>query len=429
MRDSQLVATNTFYQVLGKVITMSVTLLVTALVTRDLGEASYGQFTLIMGFAAFFYIISDFGSNAVVLKSYTESPQNILSELSTLLILRIIWSLFLIIVGLSLLFVVPYAPLVKLGILLSLLTIYTQALYTSFNSIFQYKLQYQRSTLALSVASLILLAWVVLVKELNLENRLLWYVGGYVTHGIILVVSSLYLAGKIIALKQINRPNCQSVRKLFRASLPLGLMLIFAQIHGKADIFLLSVLPLPEAIGLSSDETLGIYGLGYKIFEVVLVIATFLMNAVYPLMLMRLNSSWSALQVMYRKVVYLLLMLGVVGMTLLLVTAPLLVRIVAGQGFSEAVLTLRLLSLGLPAFFVSSAFQWYLVTTNQQKVLPVIYLMGALVTVVLNLIFIPQYSYLAAAVITWGVEYLILLLMVVWVVLIRREKIALKVYD
>ena len=413
MNTKRLVLTNTAAQLVGKVVTMGTTILVTAIITRDLGDGGYGQFTLIMGFASVFYIIADFGLNAVVTRELSgqADDKQAASYLSSLLALRVVLSLLLMGgAALSLLFL-PYSSVVKWGILLSLLTILTQALYASLSTLFQVHLQYQRGTVASIIASIALLVWVGAVILFVPDGRLLYYVGGYVLHGVVMILTASLLIRRFISRFSFT-PDWSLARTLLHMALPIGLMLAFGQIHARADIFLISLVELPETVALTRDGTLGIYGLAYRVFEVVLIVATFFMNAAYPVFVRHGNESSARLNQSFRLVVAFLFGMSLLGLTVLYPLAPWVVRVLAGEGFEHAAVALRLLSIGLPAFFVSQALQWYIITIKRQRVLPFIYLTGAIVTVLLNLWLIPLYSYAAAAVVTWVVEYLILVLMV-----------------
>ena len=201
------------------------------------------------------------------------------------------------------------------------------------------------------------------------------------------------------------------MRELLILSLPLGLMFIFSQIHGKADVFLLSVLKLPDTSSLNRNETLGVYGLAYKIFEVVLVFSTFFMSATYPILLTK-SENLKELYRTYRMIVLFLALIGLLSMGGIYVFAPAVISLLGGFGFQDSILILRLLGLGLPIFFVSSATQWFILAIRRERTLPIIYAIGATITVLSNLILIPRYSYLSPAILTWMVEYLILLMMV-----------------
>lgn len=80
------------------------------------------------------------------------------------------------------------------------------------------------------------------------------------------------------------------------------------------------------------------------------------------------------------------------------------------QDFSASVPALRVLSLGLPFFFVSSLVMWTLITLKKQIILMAVYGASMVVNIILNMWFVPEHGYMAAAWITVGSEGLVLLL-------------------
>ena len=149
----------------------------------------------------------------------------------------------------------------------------------------------------------------------------------------------------------------------------------------------------------------GIYNIAFSIFQTALVFPAFIMNAYYPMMLKSLKQ--------IRVIGLILLVIAGLGSLLTFLLAPLLVPILTGGGFEGSVESLQILSLGFPAFFLSSLMMWILVTKNRYKVMLAIYGIGLLVNIVLNLIYIPSGSFIAASWITVLCEYLILTLQVV----------------
>jgi len=56
----KLVASNTIFQLISKVITMTITFGLTILISREYGSYGYGLFTLFQSFPVLFYMIADF---------------------------------------------------------------------------------------------------------------------------------------------------------------------------------------------------------------------------------------------------------------------------------------------------------------------------------------------------------------------------------
>jgi O-antigen/teichoic acid export membrane protein len=67
----------------------------------------------------------------------------------------------------------------------------------------------------------------------------------------------------------------------------------------------------------------------------------------------------------------------------------------------------------LPFFFTTSFMQWILIALGKQKYLMIVYLLSTILNIVLNIIFIPQYSYVACAIITLVSEALVFLFLLI----------------
>src|SRR3990167_9209533 len=116
MSIAKIVASNTFYQFVGKFVKMLGTILVTGLLTRYYGSSGYGAYSLILSFPALFFIISDFGLNAVATKHLSVNEENINRFLGSISLLRILFSIILMIMASVAVLILPYAPYIKVGI-------------------------------------------------------------------------------------------------------------------------------------------------------------------------------------------------------------------------------------------------------------------------------------------------------------------------
>lgn len=391
---------NVAAQLLGKLATSLTTLLVTILVTRAFGPAGYGQLTIMLTYPALFYLMADFGLNIIFIRDYSQ-PENLKENFANLLGWRLVWSLFLVTTAGVILVFLPYSSPIKLGISLGLLTIVAQALYTSANAIFQTKLRYLYSTIAVVVAGVTVLGGV--LSFILFKREELWLIPAiYTLGGVVLVITSLLGVRRLLGNLAIKLER-KKIVPLILATLPLGLAAVFSVIEGKVDHFLLSLLK-PAA-------SLGYYAAAYKVFEVVLVLPTFFMNAAYPLLARYLATSQKDFARVRRLSLLTLVVGGFVTAIVGYLAAPTLIRVVAGRDFGPSVRALGLLFAGLPIFFVTSFLFYEIILSRRQFSLAIIYFLGAIFNTTMNLIFIPRYDFYAAAVITGATEALILVLL------------------
>ncbi len=385
----KIVAANTMSQLVGRGISATAMFIVTLIVARQFGTAGYGDFVKVTTYAAFFYLVADFGINAIFLQ------QNARQQWPALVTLRLVGSAGLLLLSLLILTLLPgtntagYTPMVRLGILLFSPTILLQGLITTANAVFQKKLRYDLATWAIFFGSLVTIAL------LLITTNFLMVIGAVAVGTLMTTLSSFVFASRLVGPVRFS-PTIGQMKRLFIPAVPLGITLLFNLVYFRADSIVIT-LTRPTA-------EVGMYGLAYKAFELVLVFPTFFMNAVYPLMLER-RASFK--KIFIRSFIFLL------GTSFVVVgglwfMAPLLKFI--QSDFSASTSALRVLSLGLPFFFATAATMWALIALKKQAVLAFLYGVSMLVNVVGNILLVPTYGFMAAAWMTVGSEATVLIL-------------------
>ena len=94
---SKKIAANTLYQLIGKVVSMSITILATIIVTRAYGREGFGEFSLMQNFPALFFIIVDFGINAIATREISQNWEKSVKYFANVLFLRVVMSFVFII--------------------------------------------------------------------------------------------------------------------------------------------------------------------------------------------------------------------------------------------------------------------------------------------------------------------------------------------
>jgi len=402
------------------------------LVARRFGPGGYGDYMIMVAFPGFFWIVVDFGFNAIAVREIIRNEDRARDYLGNLILIRLVLATVLTLLAGLILKFLPYSPIVKLGVALNFISIFTYALFFSANAIFQSRLRYDLTARAVGSGALLNLALVGV--SLTLGKGLLALIGALIVGNLVMAGVALYQARRLVGLRRITFDK-KLAGSLVVTTLPVGLAIIFNLLDFKIDSLMLSVLPLPRQMGLSNRAAVGIYAAPFKILEVVLVLPTFFMNAVYPILVKRLNRSQThpqkhfqlrGLKTLQRgggtigQALAVLLpsgiLIGGVGYFL----APWLIRLVAGAEFTLSVGVLRILMIQVALFFVTSLLMWSVLALEKQKSLPWIYGAALILNLVLNVTFIPRYSFYAAAWIT-GVTELFVLLSLGWVVVKKPQ--------
>ncbi|MBI3981155.1 flippase [Candidatus Microgenomates bacterium] len=399
---------NTTAQAVGRFFTAGITYFITLFLVREYGAVGFGEFTKILTYVSYFYIFADFGANAYIVKKLSEDEETSLKHLSNLMGLRLIFALFLIFLSLAFLVVLPqgsgqgFTFVTRIGVIIASLTMITQAMITTFSAWFQKNLRYDKLSLTLIIGNLFTL---IVAYFITLSSLPVYYVFvAYVFGQAISVFLCYLLAEKKFGLGF----DFTYWKRIIAFSWPLGLTLIFNLVYFKVDSFILTL--------TRSTQEVGIYGLAYKFFEMAIIFPSFFMNSLYPVFLEKLKERPGNFSELTKNIGVFLIGTSLVLALTIFFIAPFLINFTAGDkqaDFVGGISALRILSLSLPAFFLSSFFMWVLITTQKQILLVPFYGFSMILNIFLNILLIPRYGYLAAASTTLITEVCVTLLLAI----------------
>lgn len=194
--------------------------------------------------------------------------------------------------------------------------------------------------------------------------------------------------------------SLSSMKQVAAQSWPFGLAGVFYLIYFQSDIILLKY--------MVGDEAAGIYNVAF----VIMVAVYMLPSVIYQKFLLPKIHRWAIhdrerFYQAYRTGSWVMLILGLLAMLTIWLLAPWGLPILFGIHYQESVLILMILGLGAPARFLTASVGAMLSTQNH--VINKIYIMAlaALVNVILNIIYIPVYGVIGAALTTVITEILL----------------------
>lgn len=402
------VSSQTMWQIISKVATSLSTFIILGFISRTFGQAGTGTFTLALTYLGFFYLFTDLGLNAYFLPRLV----NFKDEANSLFNARLILSLGLILLANLITFFLPFADNnFRLLVLLGSATITSNSFLSSFNLIFQNNLKYEHSMAAVSLGAFfntIVVAFLCLIHA-----PLPYLVLGTLSATIINAIVAFSLVSSYYKFS-FNFSQFGFILATFKNAWPMMVTLGLNTVYFRVDTFILSA-NYPMSV-------VGTYNLAYQIFQSLLVIPTFIMNSFYPILI---SDKQTNIAVFTKKVFFaalLLFSISIVALILVWIFAPVAVSLITGSDFGGSAMALRILSIGFPAFFVTSLLMMVMIIFGKYKELAIVYGIGLLVNVLLNLVWIPQFSFIAASWVTVVCEYLILVVQLVIVLPLLQIK-------
>jgi len=389
MKLSTKVAYNTIVQFASKIISTILGLLAIAFITRYLGQAGFGQYTIVITFVSFFAILADLGLTLVTAQMISDPEADKQKILNNLFSLRLISAIVFLSLAPLLVLFFPYDGIVKIGVAVTVFAFLFASLNQVFVGLFQRELRMDRASIAEVVNRVALVVGVYLAVKFD---------AGLVGILIINVLASLinfllhFLLSRKFARIRLEF-DFKIWKQIARKSWPLAATIALNLIYLKADTLILSIFQ-PEAI-------VGVYGAAYRVIDVLTAVPFMFAGVILPL----LTASWLAGNLDYFKTIIqrsfnfmvLLAVPLVVGTQFL---AKSVMVVVAGEKFAVSGFILKILIIAAALIFFGAIFSHAIIALDKQAKLIRAYLFVSLTSLAGYFIFIPRFSYLGAAGVT-----------------------------
>lgn len=394
------VALSTIIQVVGKVIVTAISLVTIGYLTRYLGVEGYGNYTTIFAYVSFWAVLADFGFFWVLVRELSKPEADKNRIFNNVITLKIIFGIIVFALSIGVGFLIPqYSWPLKIGIALIAASWFWMSLNATYIGLFQSQLVMYKAVISEIVGRIIIFAGVfwLISSQSSFQAILAVYIAGNFVNFLL-----NYLWGsKLIRLKFAF--DWAFWKIILADSLPLALLSIIGVIHFKIDTVILSLMKGPMDVG--------IYGVPFKILEIATVIPAIFIGNVFPILTRYYHAKDERLSQSIQKSFDFLVIIAIPIMVWLMALATPIINLIAGREY----ITASTVSFGgLPitapiilvilAFYVAVSFLLYIfsniltvVNRQNKQIWPMVII--TIINILLNIIFVPRYSYLASAVI------------------------------
>jgi O-antigen/teichoic acid export membrane protein len=390
---------NTGVLFLGQIITYLFGFFITIYTARYLGVEGFGILSLALAITGIFIVFTDLGLSTLIVREVARDKSLKNKYVGNFSVMKLFLTFFTF--GLIVIIVNLIGYSKEISIVIYLITV--SAILSSFSglfiSIFQAHEQMEYLAVYNMLSSLILLIGTFIAIYFQLS--ILIFAILYIISSLVTLIYTL-----IIYLWKFSLPNFEIDPQFWKltviTALPLTVSALFSVISFKIDTILLSI--------LKGSVVVGFYTAPYQLMVALLVIPSVFTSAIYPVLSNFYVSSKESLKKSYEKSFKYLIILSLpiaVGTTLL---ANKIILIIYGSAFISSIIALQILIWEIPLVFLSYFSGTLLVSINKQELLFKITGICMIINIILNLIFIPHFSYMAASVITVLTELLSLIL-------------------
>jgi O-antigen/teichoic acid export membrane protein len=397
MSYSRRVFLNTFAQTFSRVISILIGIVSVTLLTRYLGPAGYGQFSTALVFVSFLSVLGDLGVQSILVRELSQNPEHKEKILGNVFIWRLFsaFLMFLVIVGVSRF--MPYDGIVKLVIIIESARSAISLFRAYFTAVPQWKMRLDLAAWGEIIGRVSYLVILLLVVHFKLGLVALF---GFMFIAYLSDLIFMYFSFKRIGGVVKLRLDPQFLKAFLKESIILGLASILGTIHYQIDTLILSV--------IKPAHDVGIYGAAYAVFGSLVVLPGIFLAAIFPRYseLAKSGKSWTEF------FDFSLFLMWVAVLPLAFFTflfAPYVIKVIGGSLFTQSVLPLQILAFALIGGFVAAPFASMAIALRKQKQVVFATAVAVLVNVGLNLILIPRYTYVGAAIATLVSENVVFL--------------------
>ena len=211
--------------------------------------------------------------------------------------------------------------------------------------------------------------------------------------------------------------NIKKWVNLLKQALPIGIALLFNVMFVKLNMQLLQILNMSDEVIAkygNVDAQTGYYGIALRFFDIMIAIPFFFSNAIFPTLVQRREESLARLREFMNKALDVMAMAGLPLSVGGIILAPQIIYYISGgflpnadlNEFLPAIPALQILVFGIGVFFTTGVITWTPIIMNKQQLLPKIYGIVLVVTIIANIFLIPRFGYLGATTITVLGEFL-----------------------
>jgi O-antigen/teichoic acid export membrane protein len=412
------IAWNTGIQVAGRLISLSVSMTLTAILTRHLGLATYGQMVAATTYIGLFQVLGDAGIYLVAVRRAAQEPEQRSVLLGNALGLRLGLALVPLVAGVLLALCIPtarfptYVPVVKIAVAILAINSYITLLNQFLIAIFRLHLRMDLAVLGEMASRLVALAATLLVVATG--GGLLAAIAALLAGS----VTNLLYAWRVSRRFETFRPRYDAplVRAMLRESAVLSVVTLLGLIHFRVDTLMLSV--------LRTAEDVGVYGVAYKVHEVLITFPGLFVGLLFPVFSRLATEDEARLRQVFQRTFDVLALTAVGAALLVFVLAPDLAPFL---GAAPATRPMRILVLALPPVFVGMGFTHLLLAEGRQRWLVPLYAGLVVINVAANFVAIGRWSYVGAAAVTVLTESLSLACLALYWLGRRRWRLGLRV--
>jgi len=358
------------------------------IIARILGANDIGLFVFAISLTTIMSVFIDFGLSPVLIREsakYKEKANNFLNNIITVKLIFSIITFFLVAIIINLL---NKPTIVQTMVYLAGLVMILDSFTLSFWGIFRawQNLKYEAISITINQILIVIVGLAGVFLKFPLYVLVLALLAG----SLFSFVYSLFLIKLKLKFKFKLVWHKTTLKKLFIIALPFAFAGIFTRVYNYIDQVLLSIL-----IG---DQSLGWYSVAYKMTYALQFIPAAFAAALFPAMSNFYLEQKDKLKMVFEQSMYLLIIISVPIAFGVLILADKFIIFLYTTEYQPSILTLQIFIFAVIAIFASYPISSILNACDKQTINTINMGIVMIINILLNIILIPIYQHIGAAI-------------------------------
>lgn len=360
------------------------------MVARSIGVANMGKYSFALSFSTIFAMILDLGVTQILIRESARDHETSQKNLSTVIGFKLLASIVIYGALVIIANLLGYPQITKELVYIAGIVMLIDSFTLSFYGVIRghQNLSFESLGIIINQAIVLVIGFIVLKLDLGLQTLMGVYLVGSVVN---FAYSGILLKIKFKVFPRIDF-NFVRIKQILILSIPFAIAGIFIRIYSSIDVILLSK--------ISGDHAVGIYSIATKILFALQFVAMAFSATLYPAFSHYFIHSKELLAKNFTKSIYYLLILSLPLVTGVIFMADKIIVPVFGKAYEPTILPLQIIIGSLVLIFVCFPVGAMLNACNRQTRNTVNLGIVAVFNIIINLILIPFYSYVGAAIAT-----------------------------
>ncbi len=395
-KTTQILKGSSFY-LTSSVITSVATFVISIFISRYLGKEGLGVFAVSLSVVLIGVVLSELGFNPLIMREFAPGRPVPDIRLRSIVLLRSGASFAIAVCLMVFAFFLPSTIGSLSGACGTAVLIVTRSIGSGLENVLKARLQhtvYLVLNLATSATQLIVV-YAGLQIGFGIGETILTLAA---TDTVKLAVLMFLTRRELRGMEPHDTPSTRTLKLILGRGMPFMVIGVLTVLGERSDILLLAT--------LRNAAEAGVYSAADRFLVMGNLIDSALFASALPI-LSSLTGEFDHRRVT-RQVIVAILLLSVVGALILFFAAPLLMN--ATFRFSESVLLLQVLSISFPAMLANRVLRTALYSLKKERLAAIVLLLVSLVSLGLNVVFIPRFGAIAAAGVTVIGEFVLVFL-------------------